>query len=120
MQVVDLEPGDLLCLPRGAVHCAATADGASAHVTLGVTVFTWVELAAEILQAGKNVPAFREALPAGFARRPELRAALREGLLERVDALRGSLDSIPWSMHFCGTSEVCAHEGAGRSFSMST
>lgn len=93
MQTVDLEPGDLLYLPRGYVHSAVTAEGASAHVTLGVTVFTWIELAAEILQASKNVRAFREALPAGFARRPERRAALREGLLERVDALRGSLDS---------------------------
>jgi len=92
-RVVDLEPGDLLYLPRGYVHSAATVEGASAHVTLGVTVFTWVELAAEILQASKSVRAFREALPVGFARRSELRAALRDGLLERVDALRGSLDS---------------------------
>jgi len=92
-QVVDLEPGDLLYLPRGYVHAAATSEGASAHITLGVTVFTWVELAAEILQASKDVRGFREALPAGFARRVELKGALREGLFERLDALRGQLDS---------------------------
>lgn len=85
---IELEAGDLLYLPRGYVHTAFTSDRHSAHVTLGVTMFTWIELVNELLQACKADPAFREALPAGFARRPELREAVAKGLAERVDMLR--------------------------------
>ena len=84
---VDLAPGDLLYLPRGYVHSASTSGEHSVHVTIGVTVFTWVELLNEALQACKAIPAFREALPAGFAGRPELRRELAEGLGHRLAAL---------------------------------
>src|SRR5208283_1139855 len=40
----ELCPGDLLYLPRGYVHSATTSEGYSAHVTIGLTVYTWVEL----------------------------------------------------------------------------
>ena len=45
---LELEPGDLLYLPRGYVHAAETSDQHSAHVTIGVTVYTWVELMQEL------------------------------------------------------------------------
>ena len=86
---LELHPGDLLYLPRGYVHSAATSDSHSLHVTLGVTCFTWIELMNELQQAAKTMPAFREALPAGFARRPELRAELAAGLAQRMEVLRG-------------------------------
>jgi len=89
---VDLEPGDLLYLPRGYVHSASTGPCHSAHVTIGITVYTWVELVSELLVSCKNIPGFREALPAGFAGRGDLRAALKEGLLQRIDELRRHTD----------------------------
>jgi hypothetical protein len=73
---VDLVPGDLLYLPRGFVHSTTTSDAASMHVTLGVTVYTWVDLMAEWLQTAKNDPRFRRALPPGFAKDADQKPAL--------------------------------------------
>jgi hypothetical protein len=47
---LDLAPGDLLYLPRGFVHTTATSESSSVHVTLGVTVYTWIELLTEWAQ----------------------------------------------------------------------
>ncbi len=85
---IALRAGDLLYLPRGFVHAAATSEDHSAHVTIGVTVYTWVDLLAEWAAAAKEVPAMREALPVGFAHDDEAHASLVKGLLDRVDALR--------------------------------
>jgi len=65
---VDLAPGDLLYLPRGFVHETTTSDSFSLHVTLGVTVYTWLELLAEWIQSGRHNPSLRRALPPGFTR----------------------------------------------------
>ena len=89
---LDLEPGNLLYLPRGYVHAASTEDSYSAHVTLGITVFTWVELASELLLSSKNLPEFRRALPPGFARNDVVRAAMKEELVRLVDKLRSNFD----------------------------
>ena len=89
---LDIEPGDLLYLPRGFVHTTNTTDHASAHVTLGVTVYTWMELLAIWLQSSKNDVAFRRALPPGFASRPELKQGLKDGIVEVVsDCMTSSM-----------------------------
>lgn len=77
---VDLAAGDLLYLPRGFVHATTTSDSFSVHVTLGVTVYTWVELLAEWVQSCKHHPAFRRALPPGFAGRGDVRQSLKQQL----------------------------------------
>lgn len=64
---IELAPGDLLYLPRGFVHETSTSDSFSAHVTLGITVYTWVELLAEWIQSSRHSPSLRHALPPGFA-----------------------------------------------------
>jgi hypothetical protein len=74
---IDLAPSDLLYLPRGFVHSTTTPDTASMHVTLGVTVYTWVDLMAEWLQSAKNDPRFRRALPPGFASDPDQSSSLK-------------------------------------------
>lgn len=76
----ELQAGDLLYLPRGHVHTTSTAELFSAHVTIGVTVYTWVELLAELLQSSATQPELRAALPPGFAHRPELRSVLEQRL----------------------------------------
>jgi hypothetical protein len=89
---LDLEAGDLLYLPRGYVHTATTPAGFSAHVTLGVTVYTWVELVSELLQSCKTLPEFRRGLPPGFASGGAARAAMKDELIRLVDRLRDDCD----------------------------
>lgn len=85
----ELEAGDLLYLPRGYVHAAATtSDSFSAHVTLGITPFTWIDLAAQMFMSCMESPQFRRALPPGFASREERKQSLRQGLIEMLDELR--------------------------------
>ena len=89
---LDIEPGDLLYLPRGFVHTTNTGNRASAHATLGVTVYTWVELLAIWLQSSKNEVDFRRALPPGFAHRPELKQELKDGFARLVAGFQANLD----------------------------
>lgn len=46
---VVLRPGDCLYLPRGYLHSATALGGVSAHLTLGVHVWTRAHLAAELM-----------------------------------------------------------------------
>ncbi|HUB63260.1 MAG TPA: cupin domain-containing protein [Methylocella sp.] len=89
---LELQPGDLLYLPRGFVHAASTSDTYSAHVTIGMTVYTWVELASELIASSKDLESFRTALPPGFATREDLKQTLKEGLIQRMDDLRQTSD----------------------------
>ncbi len=66
---VELQPGDLLYLPRGVLHGTTTSDGYSAHVTIGLSVHTWVDLIKEALASAIADEQLRAALPPGFARR---------------------------------------------------
>lgn len=90
---LDLKPGDLLYLPRGYVHAAHTSHGHSAHVTVGMTVYTWVELLSELIASSKEMAELRTALPPGFATREDLKGTLREGLVRSLDQLRERCDS---------------------------
>ncbi len=65
---VDLAPGDCLYLPRGFVHTAHSQEDASLHVTLGVHALTGYHVLQAVLQRAAEHPAFRAALPVGFAR----------------------------------------------------
>lgn len=66
----DLEPGDMLYIPRGLMHDARTVEGQhSLHITIGALFTSWTDLLAEgLAQAGLDDAAFRRALPVGFAR----------------------------------------------------
>ncbi len=83
----ELQAGDLLYLPRGHVHTTTTGQSFSAHVTIGITVYTWVELLAEFIHRGIEQPQLRAALPPGFAHRPELRPELEKRLGELLQTL---------------------------------
>lgn len=69
---VELTPGDCLYVPRGTLHAAATTGDASLHLTLGVRVVTWHDVARRLIDRTRDVASFREALPVGFARDPDL------------------------------------------------
>jgi ribosomal protein L16 Arg81 hydroxylase len=90
---LELNPGDLLYLPRGYVHAAHTSRGHSAHITIGITVYTWVELIGELANAAKEMPALRAALPPGFTAREELKETLWQNLVQYLDLLRDNIDA---------------------------
>lgn len=89
---LDLVPGDLLYLPRGFVHTTETADSFSVHVTLGTTVYTWIELLTEWAQLSKQSPSFRRALPPGFAGREDVRQSLGDQLRRMSAELQSITD----------------------------
>lgn len=89
---LELMPGDLLYLPRGYVHAANTSHSHSAHVTIGITVYTWVELISELIASSKEIVDLRAALPPGFATREDLGKTLREGFVRCLDQLRSNID----------------------------
>lgn len=83
---IELEAGDCMYLPKGTLHAAATTGQASLHLTIGVRLVTWHDVAGRLVDLTRDVPAFREALPAGFARRPgELRDEARGRLKQLAD-----------------------------------
>jgi ribosomal protein L16 Arg81 hydroxylase len=86
----ELAAGDCAYVPRGVVHDAHSTDEVSLHITVGVLVFTWTDLMLELVsEVCLADPAYREALPSGFARegfdRTQAREILRT-LLQRVSA----------------------------------
>ncbi|HEX4025017.1 MAG TPA: cupin domain-containing protein [Steroidobacteraceae bacterium] len=109
---LELAAGDLLYLPRGYVHTTTTAERFSAHVTIGVTVYTWVELLSELIQGSIEHPEFRAALPPGFAHRPELRAALRERFNELFGELGRAVDVDALSERFAHRIRAARPRGA--------
>ncbi|KVL83509.1 hypothetical protein WJ50_23135 [Burkholderia ubonensis] len=92
MLEIDLMPGDVLYLPRGYVHDTLTSDVHSVHVTLGISVYTWVELIAETLAACKGRVDLRRALPPGFANSPESVAHLASSLHEILGTLQSLVE----------------------------
>jgi len=87
---VDMAAGDLLYLPRGYIHTTTTSRSSSVHLTIGMTVMTWLDLAGELVQAAKEDVRLRKALPVGFASRPEAIAEMRDELAAILERLAGS------------------------------
>ena len=76
---VTLAPGDVLYLPRGWLHEAATSDSDSLHITVGVSVYTWLDAFRAALDACAGDLDFRRGVPPGGGEPPA-------ELLERLDA----------------------------------
>jgi hypothetical protein len=77
---IELRAGDLLYLPRGYGHAASTSASHSAHVTIGIHVYTWARILKETDPSCVRLEVFRKSLPPGFASRRELRPAIKEQL----------------------------------------
>ena len=78
----ELNAGDVAYIPRGIVHEARSTAAVSLHITAGVLRYTWADLLLEFIAAASlHDPAFRKALPPGFARSGFDRAQAREMLL---------------------------------------
>lgn len=65
----ELNAGDVAYIPRGVGHEAHSTDSVSLHITAGILRYTWTDLLLEMVaRASLSDPAFRKALPPGFAR----------------------------------------------------
>jgi ribosomal protein L16 Arg81 hydroxylase len=88
----DLHAGDLLYLPRGFVHEAATQADTSLHLTVGVHPITWAEvLLAALERTIRQESTLRESLPHGFARDPEVARHAAKRLGELLDLLKAQM-----------------------------
>jgi hypothetical protein len=92
MAKIDLDAGDLLYLPRGVLHSTTTAESFSAHVTIGISVYTWADLLKELLSSAIDDEEMRHALPPGFATHSELRPLLKRKMREMADSLYSKFD----------------------------
>jgi ribosomal protein L16 Arg81 hydroxylase len=80
----ELNAGDVAYIPRGVVHDAHSTGTVSLHITAGLLRYTWAELLVEFVAgASLNHPAFRKALPPGFAR-PDFDRAQASETLRRL------------------------------------
>lgn len=83
-----MEAGDLLYMPRGFVHEANTLESASAHLTIGIHVLTWLDLLVVALgQKGHSDERFRKAMPFGFANEACATDSLKNTFDELLHAL---------------------------------
>jgi len=92
-----LEAGDVAYIPRGVVHDARSGKEVSLHITVGVLSYTWIDLLLELAaDVSLSDPAFRKALPPGFARQEFNRAPAREtfrSLLQQLSA-KSNFDAV--------------------------
>jgi bifunctional lysine-specific demethylase and histidyl-hydroxylase NO66 len=88
---VELDPGDALYVPRGTPHAARTVDEASIHLTIGVKVLTWADVARSALK-DLDSAALEQALPAGFANDPDGFGQLVASRLKEVAHELGGID----------------------------
>ncbi len=91
---IELVAGDFLYLPRGYVHSTTTSESHSAHVTIGVNVLTWADLALEFLPSCLAQEEYRKALPPGFASRADLRPALKQQLIRMLPGIPADHDAL--------------------------
>ncbi|MFN2490413.1 MAG: cupin domain-containing protein [Actinomycetota bacterium] len=103
---IELAPGDCLYIPRGFLHAAETATSESAHMTVGILTYTWMDVLKAATEKATNEVFLRDALPPGFAHAPadmesRARAVMKEvaAWIERspVDELMESVAERFWS-----------------------
>lgn len=65
-RIVQLNPGDLLYIPRGHIHDAFTKDQSSLHLTVGINVYRWSDLLQSALNCSiESNERLRESIPGG-------------------------------------------------------
>lgn len=96
IEEVDLEPGDLIYMPRGSPHDATSCDSTSLHLTIGINSITWSDL---LLRAVGSCIArdsrFRESLPVGFASSAKLQKQAARRLTELLAAVSELTEPAP-------------------------
>jgi len=90
----DLFCGDLLYMPRGTIHWAASQESTSVHVTIGVHPVVYAEALSDAMQKlyAEDVR-FRRTLPPGFAVGQAGQRAAHEAVSELLHVLRSRLSA---------------------------
>lgn len=88
----DLQAGDVLYLPRGAIHSATANETASVHVTIGVHPVLYSQAITDALNKvyAEDVR-FRRGLPMGFATDETLQRQAAQTVTELLGALQPGL-----------------------------
>jgi len=91
----DLAPGDVVYIPRGAIHAARSSGETSLHITTGLLGYNWTDLLLQaVVAAGMSDVRLRGHLPIGWPDRKDDERLAREYRL-RVDALVAHLEASP-------------------------
>ncbi|PZS40716.1 MAG: cupin [Pseudonocardiales bacterium] len=91
-QEFDLRAGDLLYLPRGAIHSATSNETASVHVTIGVHPVLYSQAITDALtKVFADDVRFRRGLPMGFATDENLQRRAVETVAELIGALQARM-----------------------------
>jgi mannose-6-phosphate isomerase-like protein (cupin superfamily) len=97
----ELGAGDVVYIPRGWLHEARATSTTSLHITAGVLRYTWTDLLLELVsRVALEQPAFRRALPPGFARDDADRTGARETLRALLLELQARADADSMLDHF--------------------
>jgi ribosomal protein L16 Arg81 hydroxylase len=89
---LEMEPGDILYLPRGTMHAATSNETATIHLTIGIHRQLWFPLIqVALVDMCARDPRIRAALPIGFSRSPEATAAAAQHLRELLGILAGEV-----------------------------
>ena len=87
--IVMLEPGDALYIPRGVMHDASTEPGApSLHITVGLLEPSWAQALRMLVDSDEvDATPLRQAVPTWRLAEPEALASLLETLAEKLRGL---------------------------------
>ena len=81
----DVEPGDLIYIPRGFVHEVKTTSSTSTHITLGISSITWTDLLVKhIEKLGTEEAALRESFFASSLRSDDNSSSIMSLLKEKI------------------------------------
>lgn len=105
--VVSLNPGDTLYIPRGCPHRTSTPSGPSAHLTFAIVPTTFADLLRALLASLESHPAGREALPVGFHRNNEV---LLDSILQSLNLMRSEVLDDPTALAEVVRAVRAAHE----------
>jgi ribosomal protein L16 Arg81 hydroxylase len=85
---ITLNSGDLLYIPRGYLHDAASLDSSSLHLTIGIKPVTWASVILDAVQSVIDQDLrMRESLPPGFALDETLRRKSEAKLNELITSV---------------------------------
>lgn len=81
----NIEPGDLIYIPRGFVHEVKTTSNVSTHITLGISSITWTNLLVKYIEKlGTEEATLRESFFASSLRSDDNRSGIISLLKEKI------------------------------------
>lgn len=87
----EIQPGDVLYIPKGFPHAASAGTIASAHLTVGIVTHDSIDVIRELTKLAEQEPAFEMRFPVGSTTDP---ASLRESVEHHLGEFRTWLDKV--------------------------